>query len=105
MTSPPLGIYMSTSPCVRSCESYTYTILEEPVSVYDTDVGESDIYVYFASPVVETWTEFRLMSMLDLVSGVGGYIGLLLGMSFLSIIFLFFDLFSNGIKGVMLSRL
>ncbi len=105
MTSPPLGIYKSTSPCVRSCESYTYTILEEPVSVYDTDVGESDIYVYFASPVVETWTEFRLMSMLDLVSGVGGYIGLLLGMSFLSIIFLFFDLFSNGIKGVMLSRL
>ncbi len=105
MIAPPIGIYKSTSPCVRRCNLYTYTILEEPVSAYDTDIGESDIYIYFASPVVETWTEFRLMSMLDLVSGLGGNVGLLLGLSLLSMVFLLLDLVSNGIKGAMLSRL
>ncbi len=98
MTAPALGIYKSSSSCVRRCQLYTYTILEETVSAYDIDSVESDIYIYFASPVVETWTEFRLMSMLDLVSGVGGNIGLLLGMSLLSIVLLIWDLWKKIMK-------
>ena len=66
MAGPPLGIYKSTSPCVRRCQLYTYTILEEPMSAYDTDISDSDIYIFFASPVVETWAEYPLMTTLDL---------------------------------------
>ncbi len=98
MTAPSLGLYKSTSPCVRRCQLYTYTMLEDSVSPYDLDMVESDVYVYLASPVVETWTEFRLMSMLDLVSVVGGNVSLLLGMSLLSIVLLVWDLRKKGIK-------
>ena len=98
MTAPSLELYKSTSPCVRRCQLYTYTMLEDSVSPYDLDMVESDVYVYFASPVVETWTEFCLMSWLDLVSVVGGNVGLLLRMSLLSIVLLVRDLWKKGIK-------
>ncbi len=105
MAAPPLGVYKSTSPCLRRCQLYTYTIVEEFVSAYDSDIGESDIYLYFASPVVETWTEFLLISPLDLMSLVGGNVGLLLGMSLLSIILLVLELVHLGFKGDIISKL
>ena len=105
MTAPSLGIYKSTSPCVRRCQLYTYSVVEEAVSMYDLADITSDVYIYFASPVVETWTEFRLMSMLDLISGVGGNIGLLLGMSLLSLVLLIMEIWRKGIKRATLSCL
>ncbi len=98
MTAPSLGNYKSSSSCVRRCQLYTYAVLDETVSAYDLNAGASDVYMYFASPVVETWTEFRLTSMLDLVSGIGGNIGLFLGMSLLSIVLLIWDFWKKGIK-------
>ena len=74
------------------------------MSAYDTDISDSDIYIFFASPVVETWAEYRLMSTLDLVSLVGGNVGLLLGMSLLSIILLVLELVHLGFKGDILSK-
>ena len=73
--------------------------------MYDLADITSDVYIYFASPVVETWTEFRLMSMLDLISGVGGNIGLLLGMSLLSLVLLIMEIWRKGIKRATLSCL
>ena len=98
MTEPSLGLYKSTSLCVKRCQLYTYTVLEDSVSRYEHETITSDVYIYFASPVVETWTEFRLISTLDLVSIVGGNVGLLLGMSLLSIVLLVWDLWKKGIK-------
>ena len=46
-----------------------------------------DLYLYFASSTVETWTEYRLEGALGFLSEVGGAMGLLLGASLLSLSF------------------
>lgn len=88
LTTPPVGIYQSSSPCVRRCHTYHYRLVESKPNVYDDDlVGAkvkhfrsllvpnfrkifqqgNDIALYFSSMSLETWTTYRLKGPLDLV--------------------------------------
>jgi len=44
-----------------------------------------DLKLRFSSPSVEIWREYRLSSKLDFIAGLGGAIGLILGISLLSL--------------------
>ncbi len=101
---PPLGVFKMDSGCVQRCHSYTYQLVEEPVSIYDEELKLTDLYLYFASPSVETWTEFRLVSSLDFLTGLGGAMGLMLGMSTLSILLLLLDGCGKGLRTAFKSR-
>ncbi len=105
LTRPPIGIYINTSECLKRCELFTYSLVEEPIPVYSRDLDLADLYVYFGSPSLEVWTEYRLMSFLDFVVGVGGAVGLILGMSALSILDVLAHWFANGHElGIVKSR-
>ncbi len=83
--SPAVGSYKQSSPCIPNCSKIKYT-LEEQVSLDIADAISYDLTLYFDSPVVEVWEEYRLDSQLDFVSGLGGSIGLVLGASMFTMI-------------------
>ena len=94
MTKPPVGIYKDTSGCVKRCSSYTYQIVEETIAKHDKDMLVHDLFMYFASTTVETWEEYRLQSALDYAAGMGGSLGLMLGLSVISIFMSLVDVFT-----------
>ena len=55
LTGPPIGKYKSTSPCKRRCSGYSYRLIESKEVVYDEDLADSDMVLYFPSQTVETW--------------------------------------------------
>ncbi len=67
----------------------------------------SDLHLYFASPSVEVWTDYRLVSALDLAAGIGGNVGLMMGMSVMSVLHLLVEAFAIGaawLKGKKTAR-
>ena len=98
MTNPPIGMYRQSSNCMPRCLMYTYSLNEEVATEYDNTLDYQDLYLYFASSTVETWTEYRLSTRLDFLANMGGTLGLILGMSLLSIIFALTNCFSKGIS-------
>ena len=98
LTEPPIGVYKETSNCMQRCSLYTYSLVEEVASEYDSTMDLHDLYLYFASSTVETWTEYRLNTKLDFLANLGGSLGLILGMSLLSMIFTLTNSLSNGVS-------
>ncbi len=90
LTHPPIGVHEDTSSCVARCSSYSYRLVEEEMS-YDDAMHKADLYLYFASKKVETWTKYRLMSLLGFCSELGGMMGLVLGASLCSISLMLID--------------
>ena len=98
LMAPPIGIYKESSGCLPRCKRYTYTLISEEISEYDNDMTHSDLYLYFPSLSVEVWTEYRLQSSLDFVIGIGGAVGLILGMSLLSVVVDFIKCMKFGVE-------
>ncbi len=98
MTKPPIGIYKNSTACPRRCNLYTYSLVHMPVSESDEDLTDADLYLYFGSPNLEVWTEYRLVNFLDFVVGIGGAIGLVLGMSVLSILLILLEFLGRTSK-------
>ncbi len=65
---------------------------------FDSDLSRADLYLYFSSPEVEAWTEYRLVGGVDLAVGLGGALGLVLGMSLLSLLRMALRLMEKGIR-------
>lgn len=101
--APPLGVYndMNTGECVPRCSKYSYTLKEEKVTEYGTKDNHHVVYLYFASPIVQVWTEFRLMSTVDFLASVGGTMELVLGMSLQSLTFMALDMADKTLKKVL----
>ncbi len=95
---------MENSTCLHRCDLLTYTLIDEPVTAYDKDLQIADLYLYFGSPSLEVWTEYRLVSFLDFLVGLGGTVGLILGMSVLSILLLLIKALDKGLKKVTRGR-
>ncbi len=104
MTQPPIGIYKNFTACPSRCEVYTYTLVDLPVSEADETVKDADFYLYLGSPNLEVWTEYRLVHFLDFVVGLGGAIGLILGMSVLSILLILLEGFGKIAKVAVVHR-
>ncbi len=98
LLSPPIGVYKDTSSCKVRCLSYTYHLVEEPVAYYDKDMQVADLYLYFASTTVETWTEYRLEGFIGFLSEIGGALGLVLGASLFSLSIMVIDGASEGLR-------
>ena len=99
LTAPPIGAHPKSPECVRRCESYSYTLAEHGGSTeFDSDLSRADLYLYFSSPEVEAWTEYRLVGGVDLAVGLGGALGLVLGMSLLSLLRMALRLMEKGIR-------
>ena len=79
------GKYQSSSPCLDRCSRYSYTLSEDRLTMWDVGIGE-DLVLYFGSGTVERWNTYRLKGPLDLLSEVGGAMGLITGWSVLSIV-------------------
>ena len=86
LVNQPIGIYQDTSDCKPRCTSYTYSLIQEEISPYDDDMQDNDLFLYFASSRVETWSEYRILSGSGFLNGIGGLLGLILGMSILSLL-------------------
>ena len=84
LTRQPIGTHLSSHSCVRRCSSYSYELVEQTYNRYDRRYAHYHLYMYFASPSVETWTQFRIKTPLTLLSSVGGTMGLVLGFSMFS---------------------
>ncbi len=89
---------MNATKCLHRCELFTYTLIEEPVSASDEELYQANLYLYFGSPNLEVWTEYRLMSLLDYVVSVGGAVGLILGMSVLSVLLVIIKYSAKGLR-------
>ncbi len=94
-------MFVNTTSCLHRCDLFTYTLVEEPVSAADEELEFADFYLYFGSPSLEVWTEFRLMSFLDCIVGVGGAVGLILGMSALSVLHVLTESLAKALKLMM----
>ncbi len=92
--APPLGVYIDNdmNTCIQRCSKYSYELKEETATESQGLDNSYDIYLYFPSPNVQVWTEYRLMSRVDFFAGIGGTLGLVLGMSILSLIFIALDM-------------
>lgn len=98
MIHPPIGIYRNTANCISRCRSYTYTLNQYHVSDLDDVMHHPDIHLFFSSPTVESYREFRLQSRLDLLSNMGGAMGLILGLSILSVTLSLMEMFKSGMQ-------
>ena len=58
----------------------------------------ADLFLYFTNPVVDVTTDYRLYSELDFVANIGGSMGLLMGMSLLSVVMILMKLGSYLVK-------
>ncbi len=85
--APPLGTYTQDSPCVKRCSVHSFDLLEETVSPYDDATDIADLYLYFPSPIVVTWSEYRLIKSLDFATDLGGALGLVMGTSLLTMLY------------------
>ena len=90
LTKPPIGTELPSS-CLPRCSGYTYRLYHEELSDKDEKVNQFDLYFYFTSSYVEVWHEFESYSAFALFSDVGGTMGLLLGMSLLTIVEMIVD--------------
>ena len=90
LTHPPIGVHKDTSGCVAKCSSYFYHLVEED-AYHDETMQLADLYLYFVSNTIETRTEYRLLSLLGLLSEIGGMMGLVLGASLCSVSMLLID--------------
>ena len=61
-------------------------MIEKQVNPYDAIGYDHDVELYFGSNFVEVWHNFESFSFLALFSNIGGTLGLLLGISILSIV-------------------
>ena len=57
-----------------------------------------NLVLYFDSPIVEVWTEYRLESAMDFMTGFGGTLGLIMGMSLLSVLQMVLDLLTSAAR-------
>ena len=83
------------SKCLDRCSYYKYRLDTQPLHAYDDLFILADLYLFFSSSYVEIWSEFESYSAFKLFSDIGGAMGLLLGMSLLSVI---------GLVGKMIAR-
>ena len=75
--------------CLKRCTSFKYQLHHEEISDKDEAMHENDLYFFFLSKEVEGWHEFESYSTFQLFSDIGGIMGLLLGISLLTIVELF----------------
>lgn len=80
LTEHPIGHFATGGACQDKCHHYIYDL--ETQAYPDQEV---DLYLYFASPVVEVREEYRIQTGLDFAAALGGSMGLLLGWSIVSI--------------------
>ncbi len=101
--APPLGVYddLNTKECIPRCSKYSYALKEEKVTEYGAKDNHHVVYLYFASPVVQVLTEFRLINTVDFFASVGGTMGLVLGMSLLSLTFIALDMTKKILKKIL----
>ncbi len=97
--SPAVGAYVRRSECLPRCHKWTYTLQEQAI-LDNYQLGNFDLVLYFDSPVVETWEEYKLESPMDFVVGVGGTMGLILGVSIFSMVKDILEALSDGLKMV-----
>ena len=81
----PIGRWLDSSPCQKKCVSFTYRTVEESFGDSDEKMYNFDFYAYFPSSQIEYWTEREAYTGVDLLSDIGGAMGLLLGSSVLSL--------------------
>ncbi len=104
MIGNALGAYLKNASCLHRCKLLSYTLVDEPVTEFDKELERADLYLYFGSPALEVWTEYRLISFLDFVVGLGGAVGLILGMSMLSMAWILLDALARGGKMLMAKK-
>ena len=80
-----IGRWLDSSPCIKKCVSFTYRTVEESFGESDEKMYKFDFYAYFPSSQIEYWTERESYTGVDLLSDIGGAMGLLLGSSVLSL--------------------
>ena len=85
LTRPAIGTELP-SQCLPRCTSYKYRLHYEELSDQDDVMSGNDLYVYFTSSHVEIWHEFEHYSGFELFSDIGGTMGLLMGISLLTIV-------------------
>lgn len=71
-----------THGCQRPCQRIEYTMHEGSVGESNYDHNQNlSLSVYFSSPLVKHMEEYRLMDLANVVSAIGGALGLFLGFS------------------------
>ena len=83
--------------CAPPCSTMVVELGAKNIIRHENNPGRTQIVIYF-SPYVTKVTEKYLYSPLGMLADVGGYIGLLLGYSFLHLAKLVYKLFSTKIQ-------
>ena len=83
--------------CAHPCSTMVVELGAKNIIRHENNPGRTQIVIYF-SPYVTKVTEKYLYSLLGMLADVGGYIGLLLGYSFLHLAKLVYKMFSTKIQ-------
>merc|ERR1712110_983192 len=77
----------NTTGCIQKCSYIKYEVVKvnEQKITWNTTKWLSEFYVYTDSENLEQRTQYYSYDIRDLIGAVGGYFGLFLGWSFLSI--------------------
>ena len=90
-----------TCNCLSACNSidYEYDLVEEKITPENQTIRESSLIIYFGDDEFVAYKRIESQGIVDLLSKIGSFLGLFLGISFLSIIemiyFLTLRLFSD----------
>ena len=82
----------------QPCNSVVYTILNPPSGSQKFTTGISEITIKFKNFIVEYFEDSYDYNLFSIFSEIGGSIGILLGMSFMTVIEVLIELHQNFLK-------